>query len=131
MIPEQAFNSTINQFFIEQSHSHAADTIRKIKTFYPNKSNYYLMFDDLTSILGIDISTQIVGDRKTDETIGFLPIIRYRRDNKLNEEPREDYIQGKDSPMPLADCYEHLAKEILYRIMRIPDLGLLSGFHNK
>lgn len=125
MTAEKAFNGKINQFLIEQPKSLASETINKIKRFYTNKSSYYSMFDDIVFKLGIEIIPQEVVDDKTEATLGYIPIIQYNRENKLKEQPHNELLISQNSPMPLFDCYEYLAKKLLYRIMKISNLDEL------
>lgn len=121
MTSEQAFSRRIKKFLSEQPESNASQTIRKIEILNPNFNTYYGLFDDFAFKLGLGIiAIEIVN--KNYKTIGYIPSIKYYPDNLLNEEPRTDRLISEASPLRLNKSYEYMAKELLYRIMRVPNL---------
>lgn len=124
MTPEQAFSRRIKKFLSEQPESNASKTIRQMEQLNPHFTSYYGLFDELAYKLGIGmIAAEIVN--RNYKTIGYIPSIKYYPDNLLDEEPRTKPLISESSPLSLNKCHEYLAKEVLYRIMRVPDLGII------
>ena len=121
MTPEQSFNKRINRFLIEQPESNASKTIRQIELLNPGFKSYYGLFDDFAFKLGVSINADEIGN-KNHKTIGYIPSITYHSNNLLKEEPRDHRLISEVSPLSLNKCFDYLAKELLYRIMRVPDL---------
>ena len=80
------------------------------------------MFDSFSFSLGLGIlAVEIVGGRN-DKTLGYLPYIKYYPGNKLGEEPRQHQLISTASLLKLNQCYSYLAKELLYRLMRVDNI---------
>lgn len=124
MTPEQSFNRRIKRFLTEQPQSTASTTIRQVVMLNPGHKNYYSLFDSFSFRLGIGIIAQGIIN-KNGKTIGYVPSIKYYPGNSLKEEPRVESLISETAPLSLSRCYEYLAKELLYRIMRVPDLNSL------
>lgn len=122
MTGEQAFENRIKRFLKEQPDSTASITIKKLESYYPNFRSYYSLFDEFSFRLGIGIIAKEVVGSKTNKTIGYVPCLKYYADNLLKEEPRVEPLVSGTTPLKLNHCYDYLAKELLYRIMRIQNL---------
>ena len=62
-------------------------------------------------------------DDHLEKLIGYLPFIRFREDNNINQKPREDYLIDRISPYKSErKCWAYLAKELVYMLMRVKDL---------
>ncbi|WP_214161345.1 hypothetical protein [Litoribacter ruber] len=122
MTAEQSFDRRIKKFLHEQPNSDASKTILKIEKLYPGFKSYYALFDDFLYKLGLVMNAQIIVN-KNYKTIGYIPSIKYYPENLLNEEPRIEKLISELSPLSLESSYEFLAKEILYRIMKVRDLN--------
>ncbi|TPN87400.1 hypothetical protein [Aquimarina algicola] len=120
-VREQAFNSRIKKFLREQPESNASKKILEIEKFDPQFQSYYQLFDELTYELGLRI-VALERPSKTGKTIRYIPSIKYFPDNLLNEEPRVDKLINEVSPLSLSKCYKHLAKELIYIIMKVSNL---------
>lgn len=125
MTPEKSFNREINHILQEQPDSTAACTIRKVEQSKPNFKNHYALFDEFAFELGLGIVAHPVFNAKTDKLLGYIPIIKYYPNNKMGETPKEDNLDTYTTYKELNDCYAFLAKELLYRIMRITNLDEL------
>ncbi|HCQ16826.1 MAG TPA: hypothetical protein DIU20_11220, partial [Cryomorphaceae bacterium] len=79
--------------------------------------------DDFAYRLGISIQAIEVTDQKSGKVKGYLPCLKYYPNNPLNEESRLDHLTS--NTLKENKCYELLAKELLYRIMRIKDIEKL------
>ncbi len=125
MTTKQAFDKRIKRFLKEQPTSTASRIIRKIENQNPNHDSYYSLFDNFSFEIGLGIIAKEVVNRKTDKTIGYIPFLKYYSDNILNEKPRVVSLTSCSSPLSLNQCYDYLAKELLYRIIRIENLDTI------
>ena len=125
MTVEQAFDKRIQKFLDEQPNSSASKTIRQIERSNPSFKSFYILFDDFTYKLGIEMIARDVVNERTGKILGYIPCIKYSSNKFLNEKPRVEPLIDSEFPLNLIDCYEYLAKELLYRIMRIQDLDEL------
>lgn len=124
MTAEQSFNKRIKRFLSEQPQSDASDIIRQVEKQNPDFTSHYELFDDFVFKLGLRILVQEIVS-KNHKTIGYIPSIEYYPNNLLKEEPRVAKLVSKLSPLSLNKSYEYLAKELLYRLMRVSDFNAL------
>lgn len=122
MRPQDAFEKRIKKFLIEQPDSSATATILKIKNCLPKSGSYYNLFDDFCNRLGFGFVNDELVNEKNDKTIGFYPLIKYYPNNILNEPAGEKQLVNVNSPVNEKLSYEILAKQVVYRIMEIPNL---------
>lgn len=125
MTSEQVFSKRIKKFLTDQPESSASQTIRKIERSNPNFNSYFTLFDHFAFKLGIGVFANEIVD-KNYKTIGYIPSIKYYPDNLLNEAPRTVGLISEASPCSLNKSYECMAKELLYIIMRVPNLEELT-----
>ncbi len=118
----KAFDKEINSYLIETPNSSHSETIRILKSNFPNYSNYYDMFDFLSYRIGVSMSIKCITDITGKKTIGYIPIIKYLTNNYFQEKPNSEYDTSIHTPIELTECYKYLAKGILYHFSRIPNL---------
>ena len=94
--------------------------IKKIEQKYTNSKDYYSILDSIAFKAGIGILSIPVLDNNNKD-LGFQPHIKYYPDNLLLEIPRTESL-AHGNFMPLDKCYEFLAKELLYRLIRIENI---------
>lgn len=120
---EDAFNKQIAKMLKEQPLGSAL-VVKKIAEKFPGHKSYYALLDDVAySKLRIGFGTSPVFKGDTDRHLGYIPWLKYYPDNPLGENPR-DYQLDYDfeKPLDLGKSYARIAKELVYRIARIPNL---------
>ncbi len=122
---EYIFNKEIKSFFVEVPNSDATEVIRKIESTDPNYTSYYSLFDDFAFKLGIGFLAIPVENEKTGRLYGYYPAFNFYPDNIINEKPRCKTLVEPESPMTIRQVYSFLAKELLYRIMRVRNLDYI------
>lgn len=124
MTPEQAFNRRIKKFLSENPESTASKKIKILEKFNPKFQSYYELFDSLLLELGISM---IIDEKvtKKSRTIGYIPSLEYHTGNMLKEKSGVVQLINENSPLSLNKCYDNLAKNLLYRLMKVPNLEQL------
>lgn len=124
MTDEQIFNNQINQFLKEQPNSSASKLIRKILAEYPKYNSYFSIFDDLTHRVGIGfLNTPILN--KANKIIGYVPQFKFYPENLILEKVAVIDLVSSEHPMTREGSMTFLAKEVIYKLMRIKNINEL------
>ncbi len=122
MSGERTFHRTMTKILKEQPDSDISKTILKIKGLYPNKNDYYSIFDDLSCRLRVNLYAQPFLHNKKDTIIGYQPRIQYFPDNLLNEKPRIRELREKVTLLTIPRCNRILAETFITELSRISNL---------
>jgi len=118
MQKDKIFNKCIDLFLKEQPDSSASQFIKLIIDSHPQYRNYHTIFDDLCYKIGLGF----YGVESIKKNY-YIPVFKYYPDNILEEEPREEFLINKNYPISFKKVYTYLAKEIVYRLMRIKNIN--------
>ena len=115
--PSEIFKKKKKKILNDQPNSSTAEFIKRIQASR-SYSTYYSLFDDLSFRIGLTILAIPIIDND-NRTISYQPVMKYYPHNKLNEEPRNQKLS--DNNLNYDNCHSLLAKELIYRIQRIPN----------
>lgn len=118
--PILGFKKAFSEILINNPNSDSSELIKKIRNKYPNNKDLYSILDSISHKAGIGILAIPVVDTN-DRDLGYQPHIKYYPNNLLSETPRTEILAGGNF-MPLQKCYEFLAKELIYRLIRVKNI---------
>lgn len=121
MTAEKAFNNRIDVFLNEDPKSSASLLVQKILNKYPHNNNYHTALDNFCLRIGLRFLNKEILNNKS-KTIGYIPYFKYSPHNLLNEEPRIEELVEKDNPMSSKGANTFLAKELVYKLMRVKNI---------
>ncbi|MEQ9187728.1 MAG: hypothetical protein RLP15_08330 [Cryomorphaceae bacterium] len=120
MTTEEAFNRKISRFLRDEPESSASHTIRKILDNVPYSGSYMFKIEEFAYSLGLGFHLREIEISKGKTR--FIPCFKYYPENVLNETPRTEDLIGQFMPMTKIDAYSFVAKELVYRLMRVENL---------
>ena len=116
MIDNKTFNQKISE--IENlNNSDASKAIKFIKKFNFQNSDFCDFFDNFCYKIGIGFENLPLYKEETDKLIGYIPRLKYYPENIFNE--TEDYVDLSNETLDIKTSSKLLAKETLYRMMRV------------
>jgi len=114
----KAFNKSIENLIKQTPQDETLCTISKYKAKWASK-DYYNTLDAIGFKVGIEYLVANVNDDNTDDTIGYMPILKFHKNNPLTQK----YDEVEFSTYPSIDkAYAYIAKEHIYRLRRVTNL---------
>jgi hypothetical protein len=123
-----AFNKRIADYKTKSQNPLFAEVVNIVVARFKggriHLKNYYYIFDSVLVDIGVHFNViPYYKDEYSEKVIGYLPLIRYCDNNKINQEPREEYLVDRNNFYKSErKCWAFLAKELVYMLMRVDDL---------
>lgn len=118
---EQAFSLKIKNLINAQPKSSLAQLIEQLTENDKKARNYFELLDQFARKLGLEIrATEILN--KNGNVSGYIPAFNYLPINAFGHKTGLNVLISHDSTLSINKCYTLLAKELIYKIMLLPDL---------
>ena len=131
MSVDKIFEARINKFLNSDPDSDASKTIKLIKSSSPDFwGGYLVLFEELAEFMGLRFN--MVEYKRVRNKRLYVPFFRYKKGNLFGKEEERIKLIDERAPITLDECYEGIAKELLYRFMAVKNLEeVLEKFKNR